>query len=75
MWPPRFRSRGEERGIGDDLWTRCSNTSWLETDKRLLLVAGLSDSLLIDSVSEFLRIGDRMLAPRLDRSEEKKVIR
>ena len=69
MWPPRFRSRGEDRGIGEDLCTRCSNTSWLETDRRLRLVAGLSPaSVLIDSESELRRIGDNMLAPRLERS-------
>lgn len=65
-----FRSRGEASGMGEDLCTSCSNTSWLETESRLRLVAGLSDSLFMDSVSELRRIGDRMLAPREVRSCE-----
>jgi len=56
--------------MGEDLCTRCSNTSWLETERRRRLVAGLSDSLFMDSVSEFLRMGDRILAPREERSCE-----
>ena len=66
-----FRSLGEARGMGEDLCTSCSSTSWLETERRRRFVAGLSDSLLMDSVSEFLRIGDKILAPREDRSANK----
>ena len=63
-----FLSRGEERGMGEDLCTSCSSTSWLDTERRLRLVAGLSPSLLMDSVSELRRIGDKILAPSDDRS-------
>lgn len=65
-----FLSRGEERGMGEDLCTSCSSTSWLDTERRLRLVAGLSPSLLMDSVSELRRIGDKILAPSDDRSCE-----
>ena len=65
-WP---RSRGEVRGRGEARWTNCSNISCDDTDSLRLLVTGpASVSLLIDSVSEFLRMGDNKLSPA-DKSE------
>ena len=56
------------RGRGEARCTSCSSISAEDTESLLLLVAGPS-SLLILSVSEFLRIGDRRLAPSDERSE------
>ena len=62
-WPRCPLSRGEvTRGRGEALWTSCSSISWLDTDSRLLLVAGLSPS------PSDRRMGERRLAPREERS-------
>ena len=61
------------RGRGEARCTSCSNISAEETESRLRLVAGPS-SLLMLSVSELRRIGDRRLAPSDERSETQAMV-
>lgn len=47
--------------MGELRWTNCSMISWDDTERRRRFRAGDPDSLLMDSLSELRRMGERMV--------------